>query len=528
MMNQLLQSSFIKDIFSGLMRVRKSFGVVLMISSSIFMFANPSTDKIKEHGIIFPRGIGVNVGQVGWMEGSSEDPVGGPWRAGIRRNFDVRDYQPIVEVGERLGIRIMSLFILGEFDRLNILGEYPTSNPAGKNWDNTRYISPTQIEIMDYVKSNAANMELGITGVLHEYWEDGVKSRAEWFDVANQQPRDENIIRNNVELIKRILNQYGISPENGHSFPESFIAYGFYFNPEGPYSLGKVLSENGIKYANTPFATIHGLKRPPLLSGGFDHGVLLLDRFNHGNLWYDYGAVPSIKPDEIQTVVVESHWANWLAYDDFLQPDVNAKWVDFLLNIQRDKNHYLAKNTEQLYSQWLYKNFTKVTEKKQGEVLIDNKKMLQNAYDYNLLGNMVLAVALDENEHISDATINNENIPAYYETEGFAYLYLPPLEQKTYTLKYAKGKKPIQNTVLNNGSYNVYQVRNSKSAMEIDLKMYGMQTVKIRVPKPISIDTYNKHLRILSSEYDKKESILYIKLDGRDIQGEKGTLLLKF
>lgn len=45
----------------------------------------------------------------------------------------------------------------------------------GENWDNSEYIGPTQIEIMNYVKNNAANMEFGITGVLHEYWEEGVK-----------------------------------------------------------------------------------------------------------------------------------------------------------------------------------------------------------------------------------------------------------------------------------------------------------------------------------------------------------------
>ena len=53
-----------------------------------------------------------NIGQVGWMGGSSLE-TDGPWRAGIRRDFDVRDYKPMVEVGKELGVRFMSLFILG-------------------------------------------------------------------------------------------------------------------------------------------------------------------------------------------------------------------------------------------------------------------------------------------------------------------------------------------------------------------------------------------------------------------------------
>src|SRR5690554_3773950 len=109
---------FYKTLFAG----------IILTSFISLCFANQSKNAEK-NGIIFPRGISVNVGQVGWMGGSSLDPIGGPWRAGIRRDFDVRDYQPIVEIGKELGVRFMSLFILGEMDRLNILGEYPTSNP---------------------------------------------------------------------------------------------------------------------------------------------------------------------------------------------------------------------------------------------------------------------------------------------------------------------------------------------------------------------------------------------------------------
>ena len=482
----------------------------------------------QESGLLFPRGIGVNVGQVGWMGGSSEDTTGGPWRAGIRRDFDVRDYRPMVDVGRELGIRFMSLFILGEFDRLNILGEYPNSNPDGENWDNTRYIGPTQIEIMDYVKNNAANIEFGITGVLHEYWESGVKTRAEWFDVTNQKPREEWIIRKNVELLKRLMAQYGITPENGHSFPESFIAYGFYFNPEATYSLGKVLSENGIKYANTPFATIHGLKRPPLLSGGFDHGVLLLDRFNHGNSWYDFGAVPSVTPDEIQSVVVESHWANWLAFDDFLQPAVNQKWIDFLLTVQRDPKHYLAKNTEQMYSQWLYKEYAVVEEAVQGSVSIDNQKMPENAYQYNLLGNMVLAIALNEGEHVSTASLNGAPIAALHETNGYAYLYLPPLEREKYEFTYTVGKSRINRMVLNDGTYNVYHIKHLKNRMQIELKMYGEQVVNIESDKPKSVISLNPDLELLSYVYDDDNNLIRILLKGRDMQGETGMLQIDY
>ena len=408
----------------------KSIILLLTAIAVFFSVGAQSNEPQNTNHVIFPRGIMVNVGQVGWMSGSSLDDTGGPWRAGIRRDFEVRDYKPIVEVGKSLGIRFMTLFILGELDRLNILAEYPTSNPSGKNWDNSANIGPVQFEIMDYVKSNAAHMEFGITGVMHEYWDDGIKSRAEWYNVEEQKPRDEKIIRKNIELIKRITAQYGISTENGHSFPESFISYGFYYNPGEAYSLGKVLSENGVKYANTHFTTMTELNHPPYYDGGFDNGVLLLDRHTHGNLWYEYAKPPVAVPESIRTVVVESHWANWLAYDDHLQPDLNKKWIEYLRSIQADPNHYLAKNTEQLYSQWLYKKFTKVDEPKQGKVNIDNRSMPQDPYTHNLLGNMVLAVKLDEGQHVSHTALDGKPIASYYEAEGYGYIYLPPLEKR--------------------------------------------------------------------------------------------------
>lgn len=506
----------------------KAIIVGIVLSSFIsWCYAKKSKDP-ETSRIIFPRGVSVNIGQVGWMGGSSLDPIGGPWRAGIRRDFDIRDYQPIVEVGKELGVRFMSLFILGEMDRLNVLSEYPTSNPYGEKWDNTANISPRQIEIMDYVKNNASNIEFGITGVLHEYWEDGVKSRAEWFNAEEQKPRDEKIVRNNVELLKRIMAQYGITPEQGHSFPESFISYGFYFNPGAEYSLGRVLSDNGVKYANTPFSSIRGLNHPPRLDGGFDNGVLLLDRHNHGNPWYQYAKTPDSIPSGIQTVVVESHWANWLAYDDHLQPGVNRRWINYLRGIQADKDHYLSKNTEQLYSQWLYKKYTKVNERQAGKVIIDNRSMIDDAYEYDLLGNMVLAVQLNEGQHVAKANIDNKPIAAYYETEGFGYIYLPPLSKKNYTLEYEIGDKKMDRHVNNNGTYNVYHVNDLGSSLEVILKMYGEQIVEIYTSKPNSVISSNENLQISSFSYDEDQNIAYLTIKGRDIQGEKGTITLKY
>ncbi len=503
------------------------------VAATLFLVCCSAMRITKEdprgNGIIFPRGIMVNVGQVGWMVGHSDGDEGGPWRAGIRRNFEVRDYEPIVEIGQEMGVRFMTLFILGEFDRLNILGEYPWSNPAGEDWDNSHIVGRNQLEIMDYAKNNTAHMEFGITGVLHEHWENGVRNRAEWYDVENQRPRDEKIIRKNVELIKRLMAQYGITQENGHSFPESFIAYGFYYNPGAEYSLGRVLSDNGIKYANTRFVeTMHGLDHPGFLSGDFDNGVLLLDRYNHGNDWFEYAKTPQYAPEDIRSVIVESHWANWLAYDDHLQPELNERWIDYLRSIQAYHDTYLAKNTEQVYSQWLYKRHATVSEDSPGRVSIDNRSMPDDAYRYNLLGNMVLAVQLGEGEHVSRAVINGNPVASYYEAEGYGYIYLPPLERENYVLEYETGPEQMERFVNNTGTYNIYGVSDNGNTFEIEMKMYGRQTVEVHSPSPRRVTSDNDNLRIISYSFDTTNSVTHLEIEAHDIQGETGTVVLHF
>lgn len=502
------------------------FGFLLVIALPGYISAN--AQELGTGGIRFPTAIGFTVGQVGWMDGSSLGDTGGPWRAGIRRRFDVRDYTPLVEIGQSLGVRFMSLFILGELDRLNAPARYPTSTPAGTHFDNSRYVGPDQIEIMNYVKASAAYIEFGITGVMHEYWEDGVRTRAEWYDAENKKPRDERIVRNQIELMKEIMAQYDITPDMGHSFPESFIAYAFYWNPEGTYSLGKVLGEHGVKYANTHFTTIEHLNPPPRRSGGFDHGVLVLDRVNHGNPWYEFASLPPVMPGEIETVVVETHWANWLAQDDFLQPELNRRWIEYIKKIQDHPDYYLAKNTEQLYAQWLYKKYVTVEEKSRGTVTIDARNLPDEMFDYDLSSNMVLAIQRKDGSHIEYAKLDGLPVAAYYEDGEYTYMYLPPLEKKMYTFEYKMGLPMKEKYVLNTGTYNVYSVSETGNRFEIDIKMYGHQKLEIRSPKPYGISTDNQHLRIEKNSYDASRGIINLTVSGRNIQGERGTIIIEY
>ena len=483
--------------------------------------------------IIFPRAFAFAIDDMGWNAGNNSGDIDnhGPYRIGVDRKMDIRDYQAVVEVGQTVGVRIQGLFIMSEMDRENILAKYPTTTWQGNKWDNSHNVCQEQLEIMEFVKNSAAYLEFGLHGVGHEYWVDGTKKRAEWYCQQDDHPWPEESIREHIQCFKDIMAQYGLSEENGHSFPESFVpcAYGYFWNPEGEYSTGKVISDAGVKYVNTLFDYIKELNPPTEPNGGgFDNGVVVVNRINYGNPWYKLSSLPNVDISEQKSDIIETHWSNWLAQDDFLQDAVNQEWIEYYRMVQATNDRYIAKNTEQFHSQWLYNKYTKVTEKIPGTVAIDNTRMPDEYYEHNILGNMVLKVKLDSGKHISMAKIDGKFISSYFEEAGYGYIYLPVLEQKKYELKYSISRDKMPFVVYNDGTYNVYQVFNKKKEKSIELKVYGTQTIKIYCKKPTNLISANKRIAVLNETYDPVLNLLEIKVKAHDLQGETGVIRLLY
>ncbi|MFU8859807.1 MAG: hypothetical protein ACNA8K_05230 [Cyclonatronaceae bacterium] len=489
--------------------------------------------EVRSGGILFPKPFAIAIDDLGWMDGSSLGDDGGPWRTGLRRDFDVRDYKAVVDIAKATGVRLQAAFILSELDRLNIIGQYPHMTWQQGKWDNTRNIGQNQIEIMDFVKENAAWLEFGLHGVGHEFWdENGKRTRAEFYNTDENSPRPEHLMNKNLDVFEQIMAQYGLTRENGHSFPESFVppAYGYYWNPDGDYSTGSILAKRGLKYVNTQFNYVSELNPPADGSGGFDNGVLVLDRHNYGNPWYELASLPRSPIGTYQTEIIETHWSNLLAADDFLQESLNNEWAEFYRSVQEHPDYYLAKNTEQFYSQWLYRRHVTVTEEHAGRVQIDARSMPAEAYQRaDMLGNMVLALKLPEGTHISKALINGNPVPGFFSDAGYQFIYLPKLERRRYTLEYETGPAPAIERVEINGTYNVYGVIQNRNRLQVDLQMYGTQDVHIYTPRePSSVVSDNERLRVIETAYDAGKDLLTIKIHGHDIQGERGVLTIGY
>jgi hypothetical protein len=479
---------------------------------------------------IFPRAFAFAVDDLGWNQGSdlSRQHIPGPHRAGVKREFQIEDYQHMVNVGEAVGARVQCLFILSEMDRENVLAQVPTTTHERNRWNNALRINDDQKAIMNYVREQSAFMEFGLHGTGHEYWAPGAKQkRAEWYNLEDREPWPEESLRDHIQCFKDIMAQYGFSKVNGHSFPESFVpcAYSYYWNPQGDYSLGKLLTESGVKYANTDFSQIPELDPPRDVNGGdFDFSTHVINRVNYGNKWYELASLPKIPVDYQHTDVIESHWPNWLAQDDFLQPEVTREWVNYYKSVQRRPDRYIAKNTEQLHSQWLYKRYTKVRETKPGVVEIDNTAMPLKAYEFNGLGNLVLKFKLEEGQHLSSALLLDNHIASYFEDEGYAFVYLPPLERKQYTFVYSVAADMMPVYIFNDGTYNIYKLEVAGKSLTASLKIYGTQTIRIHCPRPIAVKSLSDELSVRRYSYLDSLGELRLTLSARDMQGSVGEV----
>jgi hypothetical protein len=422
--------------------------------------------------------------------------------------------------------------VLCELDRENAVAKLPSATRAGSKWDNTANVSPEQLRIMDTVKSQSAFLEFGLHGVGHEYWENGRRHRAEWYNLQDKRPWAEEEIRAHLDMFRTIMAQYGLSKAHGHSFPESFVptAYSYFWNPSAkPYSLGKILREYGVKYVNTAFSEIPQLNPPESGSGGFDNGVLVLDRHNFGNEWWEPATLPRKPISAFDTDIIEAHWVNLLATDDIFQASVNEKWIALLQSIQAEEGRYLAKNTEQLYSQWLYKQHCKVEEPEPGRLLIDARLMPKEAFDAGMVGPLVLKVKLPEGTHLAKATLDGQPIPSIQEVQGFAHLYLPPLPGGVAELRYEFGDHLPELTVINDGTYLVYARTVTGKSARFKMRMYGEQAVTVTTTSmPNSVICSNPRLKVLEVRYNKEAGTTSVTLNAHDIQGESGELTLEF
>ena len=304
--------------------------------------------------VFIPMPLQVVIDDVGWWSGEDGSEIQEPYRTGVNRNHVPADYQAIVELGRRLGIKPQAAFVMCEWDKENILRHVPTSTWMGKDWDNSKWNGPWLEEAAEIIRNNLRYLEITIHGVGHEYWEDGSFTRAEWTD-SNGQMRPQEQVELHLEHYGKIMNQHNLGP-----FPKSFVpaAFRHSFGPSTgrDKSLASILINWGVNYINTPFSSMYHKERAQYDFFGFDSGVMTVDRGDDEFPWLTFPADPSA---ELTGPTCGMHWPNMLHPTPERNSEVVERWVKYLKPYDEKPGMMLAPDSEAFQHQLAHHTLTK-------------------------------------------------------------------------------------------------------------------------------------------------------------------------
>ena len=486
-----------------------------------FTMIGPKAVTINGTEVAMPFPMTVTIDDTGWRYS---------YRSNRSQHVVLEDYENLVYIGEQVGTRLMCAFIISDFDKTDLCAEYPTTTPDGKYWNNTLNLCAQDEMIMQYIKDNSAYIEYGLHGVRHEMYRDGYlieegreagyyKHGGEWYDIFGNKPWNFTAVQNHAYVFDQINKQYNLS------FPRSMVPpkHGCYYNPSSNESTSALLSRYGLKYVTTDFSYIPELSPKE----GIVHGVLLTHRLGLGIGHDMVGAIPL---GIVDTTSGMTHFPNFYAEKPENNRIIAEQWIRwFNTKIKDNPYRYVPKNNAQLNSQWLYCKYTEVRNGENNTMIIDNSRMPVDAYNYDLIGNLILKIPLPVDQYVSEATIDSGQIAGYYEDRGYGYMILPILNKSSHTLSFKLGSTYLPTYVLNDGTYNVFSLNSTKDKVDIELEMYGTQDVKIKgMPfEPRQILSNNPNVIIRSYDYDSENRILSIYLTAIDIQGERMTLTIR-
>ena len=449
----------------------------------------------------------------------------------------------------------MTAWVLGALDKemITLKPEYnPPNTVSYMTGRGTKQIVISDIgkvdEVMKLISVSADAIEFGIHGVSHEHYyprHDGTvgRVRAEWAfkpdgstGISHRYEWNEMILRMEcyIELIRQFYDEDTCSVPKSIVFP----GHGYYYGDgTGSETTGQLMNMFGVKYANgsTKSCTIMG-------KGTIDNGLLFINR-GFGAAYDSIAETPwdgldypdgRYLPDRFGWT--EAHFPNmWNTTVE--DADAFEKWVAYLTGINNSPSRYLAPNTAQCSSQWLYRNYAIFTSIDSTSAIIDTSGIPLEAYQHDLLSTLVMKVLLDPGQHVSHASLDHgAQIVGYHEDDfGYGYLLighesntmgrLSPDTQ--YTLQIEIGESyPDAYVDMYKKTFNVFSRNEFKDRFEIGIEMYGTQEVKIKTLQvPVSAESSSPNLTIKKALYEAP--FLTLTVSGKDIQGESGKLIVK-
>jgi hypothetical protein len=308
---------------------------------------------------LMPQPLQVVVDDVGWWNGEDGSARGEPFRTGMPRRHAVADYQALADLGRRTGTRPVAAFVLGEWDRWNLLRALPSATWMGEAWDNRRWDGPWLDEAADLIRRESAHLELALHGLCHEFWHwdagpgQGAFTRAEWFTQdLNMRPRDD--IQKHLDAYFDLWDRHRLGAR-----PAWFVPCAFYYRTGlAEAGMAPLLRKAGITAVSTPFNRLGHSAPLPAEPFFFDAGLLMLDRSQNDIPWRQIGPSPDYP---VRGPTLGLHWPQLLHADPARNGEAVDVWVNLLNRAAAQPDRMLAPDSARYIDQLLHRAFTTLT-----------------------------------------------------------------------------------------------------------------------------------------------------------------------
>jgi hypothetical protein len=464
-----------------------------------------------------PRPVQLVIDDVGWREGWDLSADGGPYRAGVDRRLGPADYAAVAKLGEQLGIRPQCAMVLCEWDRQNACADYPTTTFAGRAWDNRERLGAWLDESIAAIRQNAAHFEFALHGVGHEHWDDGERTRAEWFGGGLHERWSPIVLASHAECFRRIMRQNGLGgPGGAVRLPVSFVpcAFRYLWDEDDPQSTGAFLAAQGVRYASTPFSTCTFAHADLLAAdGGLDHDLFVLDRGNVGIRYDLYDTVPQAP---IPNSICGIHWPNLLRPDPAENDESVSRWAAYLATLRADAGVLLARTMPETVSQWFHWRFSTLRQDGDGWCL-DLSGLPSRARELGL----ILPVVVKHDADVSAAS-DDCDVLGTWRRGAWAFSAVQPRDGKAGRFRLV-AEAPT-GRLLEPGTCDLLGMTRYSGGVALRVRMYGRQELVWAGGTPAGVSLASHALCLEDARSDGAS--LRLSLRGDPVHGSEGELVI--
>ena len=309
--------------------------------------------RYKDFDVFLPMPVFVVIEDVGWWQGEDGSAAQQPYRNAFPRRHCLADYQALVRLADRLGVRLGLGMVLGEWDRNNTLGGITGATWMGSHWNNQKNQGPWLDETAEYLRNHQGSLELGIHGLCHEFWHEGKMERSEFHDQQGNM-RSRQVVKSHLEAYGTILEQNGFSEFSRLFFPPA-LNHSF---GNDKASIQALLYEYGIRHVVTRFSRARRFSPPHHENITWESGVGLLERGLSPVPWNVSGSPPIW---DFSGPILPLHWGNLLHPDPRCNSDIVDGWGEMLLAGTAGPERILAENYDVCWRQAAVYYFAKLS-----------------------------------------------------------------------------------------------------------------------------------------------------------------------